>query len=79
MPTTAPPRDPVVRHLRARIAHLSRTRSAADDDLAAARRELAAIRLAARIDEAVTGDGNTPPLTIDQRRALAKRLSGVVR
>jgi hypothetical protein len=56
---------------RARVASLSRSRRADDPDLANARRDLRAERLAKAIRETVDG---APPLTDEQRARLAALL-----
>ena len=60
-------------HERARIASLSRSRTANDPDLIEARRNLRAERLALRITEVVDA---APPLTAEQRDRLALLLRG---
>ncbi len=56
------------RSTRARIASLSRSRSADDPDLIEARRDLAAERLAEHIERVVAA---APPLSREQRDRLA--------
>lgn len=60
-------------HPRARVAALSRSRSADDPDLLDARRDLHEARLAAYITATVDA---APPLTSDQRDRLALLLRG---
>lgn len=60
-------------HPRARVAALSRSRSANDPDLVAAKRELREARLAEYIQRTVA---EAPPLTFDQRERLAVLLRG---
>lgn len=64
MPAIAPP----VAHTRARVASLSRSRTADDPDLIAARRELTATSLEDYIRRVVSA---APPLTPEQRDRLA--------
>ncbi|WP_344054452.1 hypothetical protein [Microbacterium lacus] len=58
---------------RARVASLSRSRSADDPDLIAARRDLRAARIEDYIQRVVA---TAPPLTADQRSRLAALLVG---
>ena len=58
-------------HERARVASLSRSRTADDPDLIEARRNLRAARLAEDIQRTV---GAEPPLTAEQRAHLAALL-----
>lgn len=60
-------------HQRARVASLTRSRTADDPDLLDARRNLAAERLAVVIERTVSA---APPLTDDQRSRLALLLGG---
>lgn len=60
-------------HERARIASLSRSRTADDPELVEARRNLRAERLADYIKRTVDA---APPLTADQRDRLALLLRG---
>ena len=60
---------------RARVASLSRSRTADDPDLVAARRNLKAARLAEYIERVVA---EAPPLTIEQRNRLSVLLRGGV-
>lgn len=64
------------RHLRGRIAGLSRDRSDTDPELVAARRDLTAIRLHEHIDNVLA---TAPPLTDEQRRKLAGLFGGAVK
>lgn len=62
---------------RARVASLSRSRTRNDPELLAARRNLAAARLADRIEEYVAGIvAAAPDLTPAQRDKLAMLLRG---
>jgi hypothetical protein len=64
---------------RARVASLTRSRKPDDPELLAARRNLAAARLAARIEEYVAGVvAAAPDLTPAQRDKLAMLLKGGV-
>jgi hypothetical protein len=63
----------VLHHERARVAALSRSRGADDPDLVAARRNLAAERLAHYIERTVS---TAPPLSAEQRRRLSAILNG---
>lgn len=58
----------VISHERARVAALTRSRSADDPDLTDARQKLAAERLAAYIKRTLNA---APPLTDEQRSKLA--------
>jgi len=58
---------------RARVASLTRSRAADDPDLVAARRNLAAARLADHIEKTIAA---APPLTAEQRDRLALLLRG---
>lgn len=58
---------------RGKVAALSRSRSADDPDLAAARRNLKAARLEEYITRMVAA---APPLTAEQRLSLAAILAG---
>lgn len=58
---------------RAKIAALTRSRSADDPELVAARQRLKALRLAEHIKKAVA---TAPPLTAEQTTRLARLLSG---
>ncbi len=60
-------------HERARIASLSRSRTANDPDLVEARRSLREHRLADHITRVIA---EAPPLTADQRYRLALLLRG---
>lgn len=62
-----------ITHERARVASLTRSRSADDPDLLDARRNLAAERLARYIRQTVDA---APPLTPEQRDKLALILTG---
>jgi hypothetical protein len=68
---TAAVEIPDWRHSRGRIAALSRSRSADDPELLAARRDLRAARLADHVREAVAG---WPPLSDKQRSEIAALL-----
>lgn len=61
------------RHLRAKVASLSRSRAANDPELVAARRELAEANLAAAIERTLSA---APPLTEKQRHHLAGLFAG---
>ena len=61
-----------VHHQRARVAALSRSRTADDPEFIAARQALAAAKLHQHIDQALAGE---PPLTDDQRTTLAAALA----
>lgn len=56
---------------RARVASLSRSRPATDPDLIAARRDLAAAKLADYVARVVA---EAPPLTAEQREYIAAQL-----
>ncbi|MCL1869775.1 MAG: hypothetical protein FWF90_05110 [Promicromonosporaceae bacterium] len=60
-------------HHRARVASLTRSRTADDPELADARRDLRAERLAAYIEEVLA---QAPPLTAEQSTRLASLLGG---
>ena len=61
------------RHLRGRIAGLSRDRATDDPELVAARRDLTAVRLHDHIAATLA---TAPPHTDDQRRRLAGLFTG---
>lgn len=65
--------SPAFLHHRGRVAALTRSRRPNDPDLVAARRDLAAERLAAHITRIVN---EAPPLTDAQRDRLAVLLRG---
>lgn len=65
--------SPEARRERARIASLSRSRTADDPDLVTARRNLAAVRLQDHITATLA---TAPPLTDEQRRRLAGLFTG---
>lgn len=60
-------------HERARVASLSRSRSATDPDLVEARSRLRAARLEDHIKKALE---DAPPLTTEQRERIARLLVG---
>lgn len=65
-----PPLSPAAAHHRARIAHLSRSRSSDDPEIVSARRDFAAEKIASYIQRTVSA---APPLTreqIDRLRVL---------
>lgn len=62
-------------HQRARIAALTRSRTADDPDLIDAKQKLRSMMLAEHIKRVVDG---APPLTDAQRHALARMLQGGV-
>lgn len=61
------------RHLRGRIASLTRSRTDDDPELVDARRDLTAIRLHDHVQKTLAA---APPLTDDQRRRLAGLFAG---
>lgn len=63
----------VLRHERARVASLTRSREANDPELVDARRKLAAERIATYIARVVDA---APPLTDEQRDRLSALLRG---
>lgn len=63
------------RVLRARVASLSRSRSADDPDLVAARQALLELRLEAELEAATDPSKAIPPLTVEQRLRLADILA----
>ena len=67
--------SPVARRERARIASLSRSRTADDPDLLEARRNLRAASLESHIVRVLA---EAPPLSDDQRRRLAGLFAGGV-
>lgn len=60
-------------HERARVASLTRSRSADDPELIEARRTLRATRLADHVTKALE---TAPPLTVEQRLSIARLLTG---
>lgn len=65
---------PAVAQSRGRVAALSRSRSATDPDLLAAKSELAAANLEAYVRRIVE---DAPPLTPDQREAVLAAFAGL--
>lgn len=68
--------SPDWRHLRGRVAGLSRDRDPDDPELVAARRDLAVTRLIDRINDVVTAHG---PLSADQRSSILDAVYGGAR
>lgn len=62
-----PPLSPKAAHHRARIAHLSRSRSSDDPEIVSARTEFAAAKIEAYIERVIS---EAPPLTNEQLSRL---------